>query len=497
MRSHMSKERKLIQFDHYSHRYIAHGRDKAMVTQACRHKLLEQINSLFNCLDIVEPVFTNLAKLARHYEQQKTYLTLLKQYSFEKNTIKKNLKKNILDQYDNFFAHPTAFLKQTTHYTPPTQESDSKSQKDKQQLHKKAADHLVKRFASLQGIPSASLQNPLSSQLCLYFFNQCLSQLPFTHQQIQQIEQQIQPSLIIELTALYQELNQTLIKQEVLTLLSFSDIRFYRVSPVRRHSPFLMPQSAIPNDAKRKTLLISQHFIWPIGSIYLSPHDNAQQAVHALFVRHSPIPVKLLPIIYDGYIPLLSQYFSQNSHDDKLAVLDNISRLIDSLTGKKKLYRENTPSSINNIYKLARQQIKQSPVNSAKLTQLLEILKQCHILAIKDERIENQDLHYYIAKNTTSLESFTSQAESIMTQLSIGQWIRLESRTDAIKLSWHSNLTQRYLFVNQYGEKAGEWSEIELTRLFEQGKAHLTTEPTTSNTVLNLLNTIEGSKSKR
>ena len=491
----MPRERTLIQFDHYHHGYRRYKKSKKAIIQICRQTLQEQMSGLFDCLDIVERVFTGLATHAQHYEQQKHYFMVLKQYSFEKSTIKKNLKNNLLKQYDNFFTYPSAFLRQSSQSTDYDPSFLSELEQDKRQSHQQASGELIKRFSAIQNISSTSIHNPLSIHFCMQFFTQSLNKLSFDSEHKRQIEQQIKPSLVIELTALYQRLNQTLARQGILAMLSISHLYFHHFSMTEQQTQLLLSKEKIPVGAIEKAVMIDEEFIWPIGSRHLSPSSNARQAIYTLLVRYSPTPSKLIPILYEGYIPLLTEYFHKQNHEDKLAILDNIKRLISSLVSQATINDSNNiPFSINSIYQLARQQLKQSPIDNAKLTQLLELLKQCHILAIKGEEIDNRDLYYYVAHNIASVRTVTSDVTNIFPELAIGQWIHIENQTSPIKLSWRSNLTDRYLFVNQYGEKVGEWSKSELSQLFWHGKAYVTDKPKISNHISSLLHTIEGRK---
>jgi len=142
---------------------------------------------------------------------------------------------------------------------------------------------------------------------------------------------------------------------------------------------------------------------------------------------------------------------------------------------------------IPDLHKEVQSYLQVTPITPNTLTVLLKALQRCHIKILNGDEILENELTRFDADTApepskiedpnkrVELEMYSSvSAIDKVKKLKIGTWVdirEVDKEPRRIKFSWRSNLTKRCLFVTSKGIKAAEWSEHELTAMFEKGEA--------------------------
>ena len=218
------------------------------------------------------------------------------------------------------------------------------------------------------------------------------------------------------------------------------------------------------------------------------------------------VPEVVMEILEDGWKDvLLLNYLRQGPESeewvDALAIVD---RLLWSVLPKTE-YRERQEllRGIPELLRNLRERLNSISFDPHKMARLFKELQNCHIVCLRGSEIKNINgpgtspakskqisfpdsqllaggtSSYLVDEPTDSQalrpDRYTRQAEN----LTVGSWLEItdENIRSRVKLSWKSNVTDAYIFVNRKGLKAMELTLQGLAKRLREGSARLVDLP--------------------
>ncbi len=217
------------------------------------------------------------------------------------------------------------------------------------------------------------------------------------------------------------------------------------------------------------------------------------------------VPEAIMEILEDGWKDvLLLNYLRQGPESDEWKYsLGIVDRLLWSVLPKTE-YRERQEllRGIPELLRNLREQLNSISFDQHKMARLFKELQNCHIACLRGSDIRNingpgtspaklKQISFpdsqLISNGSSYLvdepidtqlltpDRYTRQAET----LEVGSWLEIvdENNRSRVKLSWKSNVTDAYIFVNRKGMKAMELTLQGLAKRLREGSVKLVDLP--------------------
>jgi hypothetical protein len=218
------------------------------------------------------------------------------------------------------------------------------------------------------------------------------------------------------------------------------------------------------------------------------------------------VPEAVMEILEDGWKDvLLLNYLRQGSESEEWAgSLAIVDRLLWSVLPKTEYKeRQELLRGIPELLRNLRERLNSISFDQHKMARLFKELQNCHIACLRGNDIKNikgpgtspsrsKQISFpdsqlmanggsYLVDEHSDLQAsrpdrFTRLAEN----LEVGSWLEIkdEDTRSRIKLSWKSNVTDAYIFVNRKGLKAMEMTQQGLAMRLREGSAKIVDLPT-------------------
>lgn len=236
---------------------------------------------------------------------------------------------------------------------------------------------------------------------------------------------------------------------------------------------------------------------------------NAKKVVVAELNRRlqkmDGVPEAVMEILEDGWKDvLLLNYLRQGPDSEEwktsLVIVDH---LLWSILPKTEYQdRQELLRGIPELLRSLRERLNSISFDQHKMARLFKELQNCHIACLRggdfqnmkgpgianvkfkqisfpDSQLVSSGSTYLVDEagdqETQQPDKYTRQAET----LEVGSWLEIidDNARSRVKLSWKSNVTDAYIFVNRKGMKAMELTRQGLAKRFREGSAKLVDLP--------------------
>jgi hypothetical protein len=236
---------------------------------------------------------------------------------------------------------------------------------------------------------------------------------------------------------------------------------------------------------------------------------NAKQIVvdelNRRLQKQDKVPEPVMEILADGWKDVLLLNYLRQGPDsqgwaDSLAIVDRLLWSVLPKTAYKE--RQELLRGIPELLRNLREHLNSISFDQHKMARLFKELQSCHIASLRGgdlqeikgagtAAVESKQISFpdsqLLSSGTSSLlneaaddrtvrpDRYTRRAESLV----VGSWLEITdgNARSRVKLSWKSNVTDAYIFVNRKGLKAMELTLQGLAKRFREGSAKLLEVP--------------------